>query len=345
MGYVLGPMNQSNPHSSSPARRSARSFLALTLGAGVLSLVSLNAQPQESPSQAAEPAQAQPAQTDEELKAAEAALEAAFNAAGVFVDRDQAAMAFPVTAEVRMDRLEYVLVNPHGAIHETLLVTPVDAQVLGAAFLAVGAEAGKNVEYVPKDPQPTPDEARAGAKTHDVIVPSGKPVYLYAAWREGAGIRDEATGKFPGETLHFHRIEDLIVDLERDRTLRRHGWIWLGSRVLPPAKSGGPERFAADVTGTLACVSFFPQGDTLLTPALPECNSQTSWIANRWLLPAPGAPMLLIGSSQRLSSVPESFAKAVPLVEESAAELPPAGGSAGSETGSETGREATSKDD
>ena len=290
------------------------------LGAGVLSLASLQA---EAP--AAAPTQEETPAVGDDVKAAEAALEAAFNAAGVFVDRTQAAMAFPVTAEVRMDRLEYVLVNPHGAIHETLLVTPVDAQVLGAAFLAVGAEAGKNVEYVPKDPQPTPEEARAGAKTHDVIVPSGKPVYLYAAWREGAGIRDGVTGEFPGETLHFHRIEDLIVDLERDRTLRRHGWIWLGSRVLPPAKSGGPERFAADVTGNLACVSFFPQGDTLLTPALPECNSQTSWIANRWLLPAPGAPMLLIGSSNKLTAVPESFAQAVPLVDESVAELPAPG--------------------
>ena len=92
--------------------------------------------------------------------------------------------------------------------------------------------------------------------------------------------------------------------------------------MLPPEKSGGPERFAASVTGNLACVSFFPQGDTLLTPALPECNSQTIWIANRWLLPAPGAPMLMIGSSKKLTSVPLKFAQAVPLVPESVAELP-----------------------
>ncbi len=303
-------MKNPAPTSPSVTRRATRPFLWLAAGGALLTLASLQVQ-----TPATEPPQGE--------KDVEAALEAAFQAAGVFVDRAQSAVAFPVTAEVRMDKLEYVLVNPHGAIHETLLVTPVDAQVLGTAFLSVGAEAGKNVEYVPKDPQPTPEEARAGAKTHDVIVPSGKPVYLYAAWREGAGIRDAETGLFPEETLHFHRIEDLIVDLERDRTLRRHGWIWLGSRVLPPAKSGGPERFAADVTGNLACVSFFPQGDTLLTPALPECNSQTSWIANRWLLPAPGAPMLLIGSSSLLASVPESFAEAVPLVEESQAELPP----------------------
>ena len=327
MGYVLGSMMNAAPKSPFLAHRGAWSALVLMVGAGAFLLSSLQArspEPQvlgpESP-QVGSPKSEFP-KSGAGVQAAEAALEAEFNSAGVFVDWAQHAVAFPVTAEVRTERLEYVLVNPHGAIHEALLVTPVDAQVLGTAFLAVGAEAGKNVAYIPKDPQPTPDEARAGAKTHDVIVPSGKPVFLYAAWREGAGVRDAVTGKLPEETLHFHRLEDLIVDLERDRTLRRHGWIWLGSRVLPPAQSGGPERFAADVTGNLACVSFFPQGDTLLTPALPECNSQTSWIANRWLLPAPGAPMLLMGSSTRLTSVPEAFAKAVPLVDESIAELP-----------------------
>ncbi|MEM8713001.1 MAG: hypothetical protein AAGG01_18775, partial [Planctomycetota bacterium] len=127
---------------------------------------------------------------------AEAALEAAFGAAGVFVDRASGAVAFPVTTEVRAELLEYVLVNPHGAIHESLFVTGVDASVLGTAFLAVGVEKGKNVEYVARDPPPTPAEARAGAPTHDTIPPSGKPLYLHVAWRERAGVPD-AAGAFP----------------------------------------------------------------------------------------------------------------------------------------------------
>lgn len=320
MGYVVGPMMNAKPQRRTSPHPLLGGFGARALSGLLFCGAALSLVPNQD--SAAREASAQEDSAPVEEDAAESALEVAFNAAGVLIDRKQGAVAFPVTAEVRLDRLEYVLVNPKGAIHETLLVTPVDAPILGAAFLSIGAEAGENVKYVPKDPQPTPDEARAGAKTHDVIVPSGKPVYLYVAWKEGAGVRDVKTGKFPAETLHFHRLEDLIVDLERDRTLRRHGWVWLGSRVLPPAKAGEPERFAAEVTGNLACVSFFPQGDTLLTPALPECNSQTSWIANRWLLPAPGAPMLFMGSSERLAAVPDAFAEAVPFVEESVAELP-----------------------
>lgn len=317
MGYVSSPMNGSTQDTNGLARFGTRFLWPWAVAAVALSWVTLQvagAAGDVAASSESSGGEAISSVQSEELDAAEAALQAAFTAAGVMVDRDASAVAFPVSAEVRAEYLEYVLVNPHGAIHEALLVTPVDAQVLGTAFLSVGAEAGKNVEYVAKDPAPTPDEARAGAKTHDTIPPSGKPLYLYVAWRESAGVPDLVTGEFPDETLHFHRLEDMIVDLKRDRTLRRHGWVWLGSRVLPPAKNGGVERFAAQVTGNLACVSFFPQGDTLLTPAMPECSSQTSWVANRWLMPAPGASMLMIGSPLELSGVPDGLAAGVPMI-------------------------------
>ncbi|QDV08725.1 hypothetical protein Poly30_42780 [Planctomycetes bacterium Poly30] len=329
MSYVLGQMkdmDRTGIQRRSVGKRALRVNALVTLTGTFLAGGMAISWAAASPGTLSSIGDSQSPPPQDEVETAEAALETAFAAAGIYVDRKASAVAFPVSAEVRSEYLEYVLVNPHGAIHESLLVTPVGAQVLGAAFLSIGTEAGKNVEYVPKDPPPTPEEARAGARTHDTIPPSGKPLYLYVAWRESAGVPNPVTGEFPGETLHFHRLEDLIVDLERDRTLRRHGWVWLGSRMLPPAKDGLPERFAADVTGNLACVSFFPQGDTLLTPALPECESQTSWVANRWLLPAPGAPMLLMGSTEQLAAVPESFELAVPLIPPGDADPRPASG-------------------
>ncbi|MFT6830591.1 MAG: hypothetical protein ACJAZN_000745 [Planctomycetota bacterium] len=328
MGYVLGQMKHTTRSGNERGRIKAGLVLPLIVAGAALSWATLRAEEPAARGLGAAAGQGEqepggpqdPGGPRDEVEAAEAALQAAFTAAGVLVDRAAAAVAIPVSAEVRSEYLEYVLVNPHGAVHEALFVTPVNAQVLGTAFLSVGAEAGKNVEYIPLDPPPTPAEARAGAKTHDTIPPSGKPLYLYVTWKEHAGVPDLVTGEYPNETLHFHRLEDLIVDLQRDRTLRRHGWVWLGSRILPPAKDGGAERFAADVTGNLACVSFFPQGDTLLTPAQPECESQTSWIANRWLLPAPGAQMLMIGSSNVLAGVPDAFADAVPLIPVDAAD-------------------------
>lgn len=249
---------------------------------------------------------------------AEAALTAAFASAGVLVQRDAGLLAFPARVEVRHDALEYLLVNPHGAVHEALFVTETDAEVLSAAFLAAGAEPGTNVTFEAIDPPPSREEVRAGAPTHDVEIPSGKPVYLHAAWREAAGAYDEKAAAFPAESVHFHRLEDLVIDLQRDRTMRRHGLVWLGSRMVESEQQGGPERFAAKATGNLMCVSFFSQGDTLLTTAIPECVSQTAWIPNGWLMPEPGAGVLLIASSTPLERVPDSLRDALPLVPEPA---------------------------
>lgn len=256
--------------------------------------------------------------TPQDQKRAEVVLQAAFAQAGVVVDRATGLVAFPARVEVRHDNLEYLLVNPHGAVHESLFVTDTDAQVLSAAFLAAGAEPGSNVVYTAVDPPPTREEVRAGVPTHVVTPPAGKAVYLHAAWREPAGPKDAATGAFSGESVHFHRLEDLVVDLERDRTMRRHGLVWLGSRMVEGEREGDPERFAAQVTGNLMCVSFFSQGDTLLTTALPECVSQTAWIPNGWLMPGPGSPVLLIASATPLEAVPAGLRDAVPFVPEAA---------------------------
>ncbi len=264
----------------------------------------------------AEPAGSQESAAQEIAGSQEKDVEEAFAKAGLIVDIDAQTLAFPAGIEVRHDNLEYLLVNPNGAVHESLFVTPVDAFLLATAFLAMGAEPGTNVVYTAVDPPPTREEVRAGARTHDVEIPQGKPLFLHAAWKEAAGAMDEATGEFPEQTVHFHRLEDLVIDLERDRTMRRHGLVWLGSRNVPGKSPGDAERFAAQATGNLMCVSFFSDGDTLLTTALPECVSQTAWIPNGWLMPQPGSEVLLIASAVPLDRVPESLMSALPLVPE-----------------------------
>ncbi|MEZ6015890.1 MAG: YdjY domain-containing protein [Planctomycetota bacterium] len=236
-----------------------------------------------------------------DAKEAAAALERAFADAGVRVDSAAKALCFPVSVQVRDELLEYLLVNPHGAVHEALFVTQAPAEILNAALLALGLERGENVQYVKKDPQPSEEELRAGARAFDIVPPTGPGVHLYASWKEG-------------DETYFYRVEDLIRDLERGRTMRRHAWVYLGSRWIEGRRNQGQPMYAAAAEGNLACVAFFSQGNTLLTAALPECVAQSSWLPNGWLLPRVGADVLLIASLAPLQAAPASMQASVPTV-------------------------------
>lgn len=247
-----------------------------------------------------------PGQDDE--PPAGAALTQAFASQGIHLDLDAGVCAIPVAVEVRDDLLEYLLVLPQGASHESLFVAASDkapadqrawVETLNAALLAMGLEAGTNAQWVEKDPAPTEQELRAGTSPYDVLPPAGDALHLYAAWWEDGDLR-------------FHPVEDLVRDLERGRTLRRHPFVYLGSRMVE--RRSGEAVFAASLEGNLINVSFFSQGNTLLTAALPECVSQKSWLPNAWLLPESGSPVLLLLSHERLHQPPASLAGLVPAV-------------------------------
>lgn len=254
---------------------------------------------------------------------AQAQLTRAFQEMGIHLSSEAKALGFSARVEILNELLEYLLTTVQGATHETLFITDVSPDGLTAAMLALGVSQGTNVKYVAKDPPPTREEVRSGVRTHDVVAPSGGETYLYAAWREAAGARDPRTGEFPSETLHFHRMEDLLLDLVRGRSMRRHPWAWIGSRMIQDPVNGGAQVLAATSMGNLINVAFFSQGDTLVTAALPECVVQTGWRPNVWLLPDRGSEVLFIMSTVELDGLPEDLAASVPFVPEPVGESTP----------------------
>jgi hypothetical protein len=229
------------------------------------------------------------------------ALEKAFLEHGIHLDVARGLCSIPVTIDVRDDLLEYLLVNPQGAQHESLFLTDVVPSRLNAALLALGAERGKNAEWKLKDPAPTPEEVRDGVLPYTVDSPTGDGFLLYVAWRE------------QGETFFF-RVDDLLRNLETGRSLVRHRWVFLGSRMVRFRGQNEQEVFAADVEGNLVNIVFFEQGNTLLTGARPECLRQTIWLANGWLLPSRGSPVQLFFSRQPLAALPEGVEARLPVV-------------------------------
>jgi hypothetical protein len=244
-------------------------------------------------------------------------LERAFLAHDVHLDLARGLCWIPVAIDVREDLLEYLLVNPKGAAHESLFTTEVVPSRLNAALLALGVEPGRNAKWKAKEPPPSEQEMQNGVLPYVVEPPSGDGFYLYAGWREGT------------ET-YFHRVDDLLRDLETGKSMRRHLWVFTGSRVVrmrvregaatkdgPPKEGATKEVFAADVEGNLVNIALFEEGNTLVTAALPECLKQTIWLANGWLLPQRGQPVALVFSRRPLQAPPEGMETAFPEVSES----------------------------
>lgn len=232
-------------------------------------------------------------------------LEESFAKQGIHLDLERHVCWITATVDIRDDLLEYLLVNPKGAAHESVFVTEVVPSVLQTALLALGVERGKNAIWKARTPPPTAEEMRAGIAPYTVDPPEGDGLYMYAAWRE------------KGET-YFYRVEDLVRDLETGRSMRRHRWVYLGSRWVKP-KQSKEEIFVADYDGNLVNIALFEEGNTLLTAALPECLKQTIWLTNAWLVPERGAQVAFLFTRDRWSSLPSEIESALPEVVETAA--------------------------
>lgn len=230
-----------------------------------------------------------------------AELQKAFAAQGIHVDLERGLCTFPATVLVREDLLEYVLVNPQGQAHESMFLTNVVPSSLNVALLAMGVTPGSNARWVKRDPPPTPEEIKNGDSGYQVVPPEGDGFYFYAAWKQG------------GET-YLYRVEDLLLDRSTGQAMKRHKWVYLGSRMVRARPDKPDEAFAADLEGNLVNVALFEQGNTLLTAALPECLKQTIWMTNFWLVPPRDSAVELVLSRERLNSLPADVDARLPVV-------------------------------
>jgi len=225
------------------------------------------------------------------------ALVEALAAEGIELDLARGLCAVPARVLVRGELLEYVLVGPRGAAHESLLSTDVTPSLVNTALLTLGVERGRNATWTPREPPPTPEERRAGVGAYEVAPPEGDGFYLYVLWKER------------GE-VYFFQVEDLINNLATGRRMERHRWVYLGSRFGRP-EPDADEVFVADEEQNLVNLAFFSEGHTLLTAALPDCLDQTIWVPNAWLLPERDSPVRFVFARERLAAPPEAWLAAL----------------------------------
>lgn len=230
--------------------------------------------------------------------AGEAELVASLADEGIHFDPGAGLASIAATVEVDNDLLEYLLVAPGGAQHEALLATQVRPSLLNVALLGLGVEPGRNATWTPRDPPPSEEQRAQGLSPYEVREPEGDGFWLYVGWRRG-------------DETFFLRAEDLVRNLATGQTMRRHRWVYLGSRMLP-AQNGAGEVFAADVYQNLINVSWFSDGATLVTGSLPECLEQTIWMSNAWILPPRGNAVRLVFARERLDVPPRELLELLP---------------------------------
>ena len=273
-------------------------------------------------------------------QAARQAVFEGFREQGLRIDLEQGWVALDARVLSRYQPLEYVLVGPRGQGHESLFGTEVQPSALNAALLLLGTEAGQNARWIelppdadereasPNDGQggpgdgaappaapedgaapelgeagageqpPAPSDALPRRPRYRIELPSGDGLYLYAGWR--------AEGE-----VYFFRVEDLLANVRQERAMRRHRFVFLGSRWIEP-KPGAQPAFAADLEHNLINLVFFSAGHTLLTCAVREAEDEEAWFANPWLLPESDQPVLFLLSRRPLQSPPAALSPHFP---------------------------------
>lgn len=196
---------------------------------------------------------------------------------------------------IALDRgfLEYAVIGPGGAAHETLVTIGARPSVLNRALLALGLERGTNVHAKLKDPLPPKEDLVAGrASPYDYFPPEGPGVFLYVAWNED-GRRT------------IHRLEDLVQDRVTKEPMPRVRWVYLGSRWWPLQEGDPDEALLADLQQNLVQIHLFPDGNVLLTYPGLEALDDTRYLVFEDRVPARGTKVTLVLS---VDPIPEGDA-------------------------------------
>jgi hypothetical protein len=166
-------------------------------------------------------------------------------------------LSFPATVNMEEGLIEYLLVSPQGSVHESLLVTEVQASDIHFAVLLLGAKGA------PASDAPHADLQGIGQITADSLgreqLPKGDSVRITVTWREGNQKRS-----IP--------IEDWVRNMETQNGMERGPWIYTGSRLVD-------RTFYAQATGDLAAVVLNP-GALINNPRSGNQNDQL-WSVNK----------------------------------------------------------------
>ena len=183
----------------------------------------------------------------------------------VRLDQKALSISFPGKLKMKRGLLEYLLVTPKGSVHESLLVTDVEANDIHVAMLLLGAKGGAIIAEAP----PGQLDARYFRTAPKL---TGDTVFISVKWKE-----KEAEMTAP--------IEDWIFNEAAQKAIEHGPWIYNGSMLYEGS-------FLAQVEGNLVALVTSPTA-LINNPRKGNDNDQM-WNANGETTPGVGTPIEVI---------------------------------------------------
>lgn len=177
---------------------------------------------------------------------------------------DQKALSISFPGKLNMERglLEYLLVNPKGSAHESLLVTDVGATDIHTAMLLLGAKGGAITAQAP--PAQLNDEfLRTAPKL------TGDTVLITVKWKD-KGVEKTVP------------VEDWLYNQEKKQAIEHGPWIYNGSLVFEG-------RFLAQFDGNLVALVTMPSA--LMNNPRKNNNNDQMWNVNEKDTPKVNTPV------------------------------------------------------
>ena len=188
-----------------------------------------------------------------------------FEVGQVRLDQKALTISFPGKLNMERGLLEYLIVNPHGSAHESLLVTDTNASDIHFAMLLLGAKGGAITTEAP----PAQLDERYFRTAPKI---TGDPLLITVQWKE----------KDVERTVP---VEDWLYNESAKKAIEHGPWTYNGSIVFEG-------RFLAQVDGNLVALVTTPTA--LINNPRKNSNNDQMWNAYEKATPRVNTPVRII---------------------------------------------------
>ena len=189
-----------------------------------------------------------------------------FEIGKVRLDQKALTISFPGKLNMQRGLLEYLLVNPKGSAHESLLATDVGASDIHFAMLLLGAKGGVIIAEAPPPPQ------LDGRYFHTAPTLTGDTVFITVKWKE-----KDVEITVPVENWLYNETAKKAIE---------HGpWIYNGSMVYEGS-------FLAQAEGNLVALDTAPAA--LINNPCKNADNDQIWNVNEKVTPRVNTPVEII---------------------------------------------------